>query len=53
MGVAGALKQPALRPRNPDSDFLGNLLQQVGNILSGVLSGGAINSILPEGILGS
>jgi hypothetical protein len=51
MGVASAHAAGTLAPL-PDSGLLGSLGTTLNGLLSGVLSGGAINTILPTGILG-
>ncbi|MFH0175110.1 hypothetical protein ACIA6D_32675 [Streptomyces cacaoi] len=43
-GIAGA--------QAADAPALGSLVPQVNNILSGLLSGNAVSSLLPNGILG-
>ncbi|MBG0831659.1 hypothetical protein HS041_28415 [Planomonospora sp. ID67723] len=46
-----ASAQPAPVGVTAGTDFLGSLLGQVNNVLSGILSGGALNTILPNGVL--
>ncbi|MDQ0960359.1 hypothetical protein QFZ66_004237 [Streptomyces sp. B4I13] len=51
VGVVGAQAADALAP-SAGSGLLESLLPQVSNILSGVQSGNAISTLLPNGILG-
>jgi len=51
VGVVGAQAADALAPA-AGSGLLESLLPQVSNILSGVQSGNAISTLLPNGILG-
>ncbi|QJT02673.1 hypothetical protein G9272_22180 [Streptomyces asoensis] len=50
--TAGLLIVSIAGAQAADAPALGSLVPQVNNILSGLLSGNAVSSLLPNGILG-
>ncbi|MFB4263766.1 hypothetical protein [Nonomuraea sp. GTA35] len=53
--LAACLTAPALASTSTSAqseDFLGSLVSQVAKITGSLMSGGAMNTILPNGVLG-